>query len=82
MNVYRYRFCALCPNNRRTITYSLELTSDRTIMVEEIVAAGEAAQDLPKPYHENIADMLFEKFGGSQRLRAYHHGVEIETVRG
>ena len=46
------------------------------------IAAGEAAQDLPKPYHENIADMLFEKFGGSQRLRAFHHGVEIETVRG
>jgi hypothetical protein len=32
-------------------------------------------------YHENIADLLLEKFGGKQQLVACHHGVVIKTER-
>lgn len=80
-NIYRHRFCAKCPNNGRTISYQLEIEASGVIMVEEIVKAGQEAGCLPQPYHENIADMMLSRFGGRQRLRAMHHGVEIETVR-
>lgn len=82
MNIYRHRFCAKCPNNQRTITYNLEIESEHTIMVEEIVQAGQDAGTIEQPYHENIADMMHKRFEGKQRLRAFHHGVEIETHRG
>jgi len=82
LNIYRYRFWVPCPNNGRAISYTLKLETGRTIMVEDIIAAGEHALTLEKPYHENIADMLYERFGGEQGLRAFHHGVEIETRRG
>jgi hypothetical protein len=47
------------------------------IFVEEI---QKATADL-EGYHEALADDLFAKFGGSQRLTAHHHGTDIETTR-
>ena len=81
-NIYRHRFEGPCPNNDAVIDYSVEIETIRVVMVEEIVEACVKARDLPKPYHENIADYLFERFGGRQRMVAFHHGVEIETRRG
>jgi len=81
-NIYRHQFTATCPNNGQTITYSLELSCEWTIMVEDIQEVCVEAQDLGRPYHENIADLLHAKLGGKQVLRAFHHGVEIESHRG
>lgn len=82
MNTYRHDFSTRCPNNGQVIWYRLEIEALHVVMAEDIQAAGKDAQTLPKPYHENIADMLHERFGGVQRLFAFHHGVEIETLRG
>ena len=78
MNIYRHSFSVLCPNNGVSINYTLEVTSNRTIMAEDIVKA--CARD--KAFHENLADDLLIALGGSQVLRAHHHGVDIETRRG
>lgn len=82
MNIYRYVFTGPCPNNQRAIDYWLEIRAQRVIMVEEIAAECDRAKEAEKPYHETIADRLFEKFGGQQRMVAFHHGVWIETLRG
>lgn len=81
MNIYRHRFYARCPNNGETVAYDLAIETTGTIMVEAIVEAGRETDSLPQSYHENIADMMLSRFGGVQRLKAWHHGVEIETVR-
>lgn len=82
MNTYCHRFSVDCPNNGQHIDYALRIRSQHVIMAEEIVAACVSAKDIEKPYHENIADMLHAKFGGRQRLVAFHHGVKIKTRRG
>ena len=82
MNIYRHDFVCICPNNGQAVGYHLEVRTQHLVMAEDIVAAGKAAAQLGMPYHENIADMFYDKFGGWQRLVAYHHGVEIETHRG
>lgn len=78
MNIYRHRFNSTCPNNGATIVYRLEIQTRSVLMVEDIVAACA----VPETFHEPLADSLFEKFGGRQILRAFHHGVWIETRRG
>lgn len=84
MNIYRQRFTAPCCNNGLVVIYELtiEVADDRFIMVEDIQTACVEAAKLPKPYHENIANFLFDKFGGEQRIEAHHHGTNIETRRG
>lgn len=82
MNIYRHVFAAPCPNNDRQVDYTLEIRTPRVIMVEAIMEACAKATECPKPYHETMADLLFEQFAGQQRLVAFHHGVEIETHRG
>lgn len=78
-NIYRHKFYARCPNNKQLIEYLFELRANRVILVEDIVdyCAGRR-----EGYHENIADMLSVQFGGQQQLIAFHHGVEITTLRG
>lgn len=78
MNIYTVNFSARCPVNGRGIKYTLEVHTGATIMVEDIRAEVES---ITEGYHEAIADQLCAKFGGSQRLTAKHHGVEIETIR-
>lgn len=58
----------------RPISRSEELPG---LFEEGILAATSTATGL----HEEIADHLKSKLGGCQTLRAYHHGVSIETRR-
>lgn len=78
MNVYRHAFAARCPNNDATITYSLKIRSRSTIMAEAIVEACK----FDIGFHEDIAETLHARLGGAHRLKAHHHGVDIETRLG
>jgi hypothetical protein len=79
MNCYRLSFVANSPDDvDDPIVYQLEIKTDETIRVEHIKTATSL---IKKGYHENIADELFERFGGVQRIVASHQGVEIETLR-
>ena len=81
-NTYRTTFTAECPNNHQVVSYILGIEADHVIMAEKILAETAAAKDLGKPYHENMADYLFTELGGRQTMKAFHHGVWIETRRG
>lgn len=78
MNRYRTKFFATCPANEVRVEYSLEIVTGERLMVEKILAEVGA---LTRGFHEEFADQLQQKLGGSQVLRAEHHGVEIETIR-
>lgn len=78
-NIYRRQFVSVCPADGDHIIYSLEIRSQTMLRVEHINLAVGLEQ---KAFHEEIADRLFERFGGEQRITAVHQGVEIETVRG
>ncbi len=79
MNIYRVNFSAKCPSNGKTIDYALRISSCRMILVEDILAEVERVKD---SWHEDIAAILHSRFGGSQVLRATHHGVHITTIHG
>lgn len=79
MNIYRHQFVSTCPVNGASIIYVLEIRATATIRVEHIVTACALH---PRAFHEAIADDLFERFGQVQILKAHHHGVDIETIRG
>jgi len=77
MNIYTQHFRATCSKNGRSVDYVLTIESPRMILVEDIqVTVGEL-----KGYHEEFADLLWQQFGGRQRLVAHHHGTDVETVR-
>lgn len=78
-NTYKHTFVVECPNNAQQIIYSLQIVTDKTVMVEHILTACALFK---RGYHEDIADQLHERFGGHQVITANHHGVQIETVRG
>ncbi len=78
MNTYKTKFKALCPVNGRVIDYSLQIDTAETIPVEDILSATSA---IKPEFHEVIADELKMRFPGRQTLVAFHHGVEITTVR-
>jgi len=80
MNIYRHRFTRTCPNNGAAIAYELEIKSDEIIMVERIVRVVRTIA--PSAYHESIADALAMRLPGLHTIRAHHHGVDIETIRG
>lgn len=78
MNIYRHTFVATCPSDGESIIYRLEIKTTKVIMVEHI----KTATDLIKTgYHEQIADQLYDRFGGEHKILATHQGVEIETIR-
>jgi hypothetical protein len=79
LNKYKLTFTALCPVNNKKITYNLEIKSNAMIRVEDLLAF---VWQVDQGFHEAIADSLIERFGGQQILRAYHHGVFIDTERG
>ena len=79
MNTYRYTFVAACPGNGESIIYSLELQHQDRILVEHIKTACSMQR---QGYQEDIATDLHKRFGGRLRLKANHHGVDIETVLG
>ncbi len=78
MNKYKISFFSTCPNNGHRIPYALRITTRETIMAETIEAEVSA---FLTGFHEKIADALFLKFGGSQRLSARHGSVLIVTTR-
>lgn len=80
MNFYTYGFMMRCPVNEKVIRYSLTIETPDRVLVEEIVRVVDA---MPvSGFHEDIADSLASALPGRQTLRAHHHGVDIETVRG
>lgn len=79
MNTYRFNFIAVCPTNGESIHYSFQLHTHSKVMVEEI---KKACLEGGAEFHEDIADRLYQRFGGHQTIIAKHHGVEIETQRG
>jgi len=79
VNTYRSEFFAACPTNGVRIKYSLQISTVKTIRVEDLIIAMEGIDQM---YHEEIADEFCNRFGGMQTLTAEHHGVQIETLRG
>lgn len=78
MNIYTTKFFARCPVNRARIEYELKIQTGNVIQVEDII---DFVETLSEGYHEDVADKLLTRFGGSQVLKAHHHGVDIETIR-
>jgi hypothetical protein len=79
MNIYRTTFAIQCPANDEQIIYSLEITSEKMIMAEDIV---KEVRRNDAEFHEALAERLFAMFGGRQVMKAHHHGVDIETRMG
>lgn len=80
MNRYSTNFFCACPNNGVRIEYRLTIESGTVLSVEDIIEGIGINTDEPE-YHETLADLLLERFGGQQTLVANHHGVTIETER-
>lgn len=78
MNRYVHFFSRICPSNGVLICYELGIRTSAVIMVEDIKAACDGGP----VYHEALADELHARFCGRQVMRANHHGVWIETLRG
>lgn len=78
MNIYSTEFFSICPVNGVRVKYDWRIETDKTIPVEQMLAATETADG----FHEEIADHLAAQFQGAHTLRAFHHGVNIETIRG
>ncbi len=78
MNTYKTKFLVRCPINNEEISYKFEIKINKKILVEEIL---DFLDKFDVGFHEEIADELFEKFGGVQKMSAIHHGVVINTER-
>ena len=79
MNVYTLQFKARCPVDGTVIDYDWTIYTAHVYMAEEL---RRVADSLGEGLHENMADALFDRFGGRQRLKATHAGdVHIETRR-
>lgn len=78
MNTYKTKFFAQCPVNGVRVEFDLTINTGSVIKVEDIL---KEIEDIQKGFHEDIADRLLSRFGGSQTLVADHHGVRIETTR-
>ena len=80
MNTYTAEFFAKCPGNGARVKYTLEVQTSRMVMVEQINDVL-LTDFFREGYHEAFADHLAQQLPGRQTLRAFHHGVAIETVR-
>lgn len=78
MNTYKTKFFANCPENGVRIEYDLTINTGSVVKVEDMI---EFVQGIGTGLHEDIADQLCARFGGTQTLTAYHHGVTIDTIR-
>lgn len=79
MNIYSLTFKAKCPVDGSEITYDWMVHTEHVYMAEEL---RRIADGIGEGLHESIADALFDRFGGQQRLKATHAGdVHIETRR-
>jgi hypothetical protein len=80
VNTYTADFFAKCPSNAARVRYTLEIQSSQMVMVEDINAVL-LSDEFREGYHEQLADRLALLLPGHQTMRAFHHGVQIETVR-
>jgi hypothetical protein len=78
LNKYTVRFAAQCPVNGVWVNYELVIHTGNVILVETLL---DVVHSMRSGFHEEIADQLLAKFGGTQVLTAHHHGVDIETTR-
>lgn len=78
VNSYSHTFVASCPSDGSAIVYTLVVKSSRMLMVEHLITATSL---IKTGFHEQIADLLHERFGGTQTIGAIHQGVFIETTR-
>lgn len=78
MNNYKIEFFSKCPVNNIRIHYKLTVKTKNIIMVEQLV---DFVSHLDNCLHEDIADKLFNNFGGNQTLEANHHSVFLWTER-
>jgi len=81
VNNYKIEFFCLCPKNGIRIKYELVITvcSNTVIQVEDLL---QEVSNFKSFYHEDLANVLYAKFGGKQTLTADHHGVTLQTTRG
>jgi hypothetical protein len=79
MNNYEIKFTVKCPMDDDCVEYTLNLQTDKMVLVEDLVRATDIK---PSGFHESIADGLFALFGGYQTITAVHQGVKIITTRG
>lgn len=79
MNVYTTTFFCKCPVNKVRIQYDLTISTTSMISVEELLEHIE--KFYADGFHELIANDLHARFGGHQILKAFHHGVNITTIR-
>lgn len=78
MNTYRTQFIARCPSDGDRILYDLELTTDQTVMVENINAC---LDEITEDYQESIAQRIAEAFPACDvTLRGTHQGVHITST--
>lgn len=78
MNTYKTKFFANCPENGIRVEYDLTINTGSVVKVEDLI---EVVQGIGAGLHEDIADRLSARFGGTQTLVADHHGVTINTTR-
>lgn len=65
MNEYTARFIAPCPTNGMLVNYEIVIATDEMILVETLQKRlGLLAQS--PAYHEDIAGLLHETYGGRQ----------------
>lgn len=78
-NEYNFNFRMKCPNNGKPVEYRASIIASCIIPVEEI---ADFLRDMTEGYHEDNADLLYDRFGGNQVIVANHHGITVKTVRG
>jgi hypothetical protein len=79
MNTYETTHHAACPNGGLRDTYKITISSQATIMVEEILRALDQAPT--EIYQENLATFLRATLGAEVIVEGWHHGIKITSVR-
>lgn len=68
---------AKCPIDNEPDAYECEITSTRTIPVEEIL---DAVKELPKAFQEDVTVALARKLGATVQTIGWHSGIKTEVV--
>lgn len=75
MNTYTKKTTKICPNNGTKDHYIVVIKAHRTIMVEDINAAIDAAGD--NLYQEDFTGFLTKALNADVTVTGTHQGVEI-----
>ncbi len=73
---YHLKFTCLCPSDGEEIEYSLELQTDKFILVEDIKSFVEGLKN-EKIYQEPLTELLFKKFACPVVTFGIHQDVEV-----